>query len=101
MWVHLDVCRLVANNLGSFAINVGYTPSIVAVNLGNFDPMFAGRDTDVCKPLHLWTEKSLQKAENTIRYDICFEGFEVHIERLKGVGLPKSEEMVWVIHVST
>jgi|TARA_R110000850_G_scaffold267110_1_gene397986 hypothetical protein len=48
----------------------------------------------------LWTEKPLQKAENTIRYDICFEGFEVHIERLKGVGSPKSEEMLWIIHVS-
>lgn len=48
----------------------------------------------------LWTAKSLHKAESTIRYDILFEGFdEVHIERLKGAGSPKSEEMVWIIHV--
>ena len=36
------------------ATNVGYTPRIVAVNLGNFRPMFAGRAPDVCKPLQVW-----------------------------------------------
>lgn len=53
MWAQPDVCRLVANNLGSFAVNVGYTPSIVAINLGNFRPMIAGRAPDVCKPLQV------------------------------------------------
>jgi hypothetical protein len=62
MWAHPDVCRLVANNLGSFAVNLGYTPSIVAVNLGNSTPMIAGRTSDVCKPLQLGRSCPLPRA---------------------------------------
>ena len=53
MWANPDVCRLVANNVGSVAHNPGFTPHIVAVNLGKSRPMFAGRATYVCRPLQL------------------------------------------------
>jgi hypothetical protein len=50
IWVNPDVCRLLANNLGCWQINVGSKPRILSVNLGRKSrclqaeaPMFAGR----------------------------------------------------------
>jgi len=52
IWVGPDVCRLLADNLGCWQINVGSRPRILSVNLGRESgclqvgaPMFAGRYT--------------------------------------------------------
>jgi hypothetical protein len=84
MWAHPDVCRLVANNLGSFAVNLGYTPSIVAVNLGNSTPMIAGRTSDVCKPLHVGFRASGSALKDIFKHGevIVFPG--CRIDRVNG-----------------
>ena len=79
MWAHPDVCRLVADNPGSVADNVGYTPPIVAVNLGNFTPMFAGRAPDVCRPLQLEAQKIEREAKPYIGF-----AFYREVEGLRG-----------------
>ena len=97
MWVNPDVCRLVANNLGSFAINLGYTPSIVAVNLGNLHPMFAGRDTDVCKPLQINSrnpETVIDWFRDDARWFFRFQQIYAEItENINAVYLPSQAEL--------
>lgn len=47
-----------------------------------------------------WTEEDVTSLEAHIRYDLEFDGYEVNIERMKGVGIPCNEEVFWTILLS-
>lgn len=47
-----------------------------------------------------WTEERLAAQENNIRYDLSHDGLYVKLTRLKGIGLPCSEEAIWRLKIS-
>lgn len=48
-----------------------------------------------------WTEEDLQRQEENIRYDLSEDGFIVQINRLKGLGLMRSEEALWELCIAS
>ncbi len=53
MWAQKAVCRLLAVNVGSLAVIVGASLSLLAQNVGSNSPLFASPSHTVCKPLQL------------------------------------------------
>jgi hypothetical protein len=47
----------------------------------------------------IWSEDRLRAQESNIRYDLSSDGFEVWIERLKGIELNCNEEALWQLHI--
>jgi len=52
-WVQRAVCRLLALNVGSLAVIVSLSPSLLARNVSPKHPLFAGPGAAVCKPLQI------------------------------------------------
>lgn len=46
-----------------------------------------------------WSEDNLRAQESNIRYDLSHDGFNVSIERLKGLKLSCNEEALWQLHI--
>lgn len=46
-----------------------------------------------------WTQEELSRQEDNIRYDLSEDGYQVEINRLKGIDLPCSEEALWELHI--
>ena len=53
MWAERAVCRLLAQNVGSLALIVSLSLSLLAPNVSRKRPLFAGPGAAVCRPLHL------------------------------------------------
>jgi hypothetical protein len=53
MWVHIDVCELMAMNLSSFSANAVSRPLICTEIMGSKLPLFASPSDLVCGLLHL------------------------------------------------
>jgi hypothetical protein len=53
MWAQGVVCKLLAPNMGSLAVMVSLTLSLLARNVSRKRPLFAGLGITVCKPLQV------------------------------------------------
>ena len=46
-----------------------------------------------------WTHEELLRQEENIHYDLSEDGYKVEINRVKGLGLPRTEEALWELHI--
>ena len=61
IWAQKAVCRLLAQNVSSFAVIVSPSLGLLAQNVSRKHPVFAGSGATVCRPLHLSVPVFLQR----------------------------------------